>query len=179
MTGSAQSFFTRVVEPNVLDVRKNPEDLRAIVNAVLTIDAFFGIMAKERFFSNDGDYNDSDYNDVKYKDELATKHEPWQLLRDLAFSLKHGQLTKKHPRLVRLVRSPDAVVEKEGRWDDADVWDDEGPGLPSDTQMFVSYDGGHVRPVRLICSVGEFAKAEMDGAQHQTVSPAAIKSGVY
>jgi hypothetical protein len=96
-----QAFLDEVVQPNMQMALQEPGDTRCVVNAVLTIDALVGILFVE-LKRRDAPAVAEFSKDYQYRDSLAAKDTSFQVLRDLAASYKHGELTQgKRPRLVK------------------------------------------------------------------------------
>jgi len=108
-----QQFLTEVVEPNVAECRQRPTDLRAVCNAAMTMDALLGIVWATNHPGQRGD--------EAYKESVAQSSACFRVVRDLAYALKHGELTGTAPRLVR---TPAGLLEDDRRWNDDHVWDD-------------------------------------------------------
>lgn len=108
-----QQFLTEIVEPNVAECRRRPTDLRAACNAVMTVDALLGLVWAA---SNPGQRGDD-----AYKETVAQSSACFRVVRDLAYALKHGELTGTLPRLVR---TPAGLSVDDWRWNDDHVWDD-------------------------------------------------------
>jgi len=94
-----QQFLTDVVEPNAIDAMKNPQSVRAAANAILTMDALMGICFWHLHAIGDPTATKHKNNDSAFKDELASCNAV-RVLRDAAFSLKHGKLTGPKPRVM-------------------------------------------------------------------------------
>jgi hypothetical protein len=86
-------FFDEVVQPNMVDALGNPDDPRATANAILTMDALSGITFWYLHAKGDVSATKHGSNDSAYKADLANASEAFRVLRDAAFSLKHGKLT--------------------------------------------------------------------------------------
>jgi hypothetical protein len=92
-----RQFFDDIAEENAQLAIAARHDLRLAINAIMTLDAFFGILhatLHEKHVA--GVPRDDD----KWKDTLAQQSDEYRLLRDAAFALKHGNLTRATPRLV-------------------------------------------------------------------------------
>jgi hypothetical protein len=115
-----REFFDQVAEPNAGLAIANPGDLRRAINAIVTLDALFGILHAAL---HDGGIV-SEPRDDKFKDELANQCADYRLLRDTAYALKHGKLDG---RKQRIVRRPDQLFTMPGAFDpevfDAAVFD--------------------------------------------------------
>lgn len=92
-----REFLETVASVNACLALDHPGDMRHAVNAVTSLDAFFGILhAALREQKRPVGPNDS-----VWKEALAAKSESYRILRDLAYALKHGKLDGRMPRLVR------------------------------------------------------------------------------
>ena len=95
-----ETFLVEVAHPNMVAALTDPDDMRAIINAILTIDTLVGILHAAGVKT--GDYRMTGFaSDDAFRDELARISDSYRVLRDAAFSLKHGELTHKKARLVR------------------------------------------------------------------------------
>jgi hypothetical protein len=90
----------------------SPGDLRLAVNAIMTLDAFFGILHAALFKLG----SVKEQADDKWKEELARADKTYRLLRDSAYALKHGELDSRKPRLVR---RHDQILTMPGSFDQA------------------------------------------------------------
>ncbi|MBV9858577.1 MAG: hypothetical protein JO038_00510 [Alphaproteobacteria bacterium] len=96
-------FLEKVVRPNAADARRDPNSLRMASNALLSLDALAGMVFW--YLHDRGDANVTRYNDDSaFKAELAKYSMDFRIIRDAAFALKHGRLTRQLPRPVE---SPD------------------------------------------------------------------------
>ena len=84
---NAETYLDVVARPNVLELVADPENFRHAVNAFLSIDALTAYIA----FDERGGFV-SNSQDKKVRAELAAASPAFKLLRDTAFSLKHGWL---------------------------------------------------------------------------------------
>jgi len=106
---TAQSFFDIVVIPNQATLIGNPGDLRHAVNVIASLDDFVGILAHELLKAGK-----ITLKEEKFRDFLASQSSPYRLLRDMAYSLKHGELTgSKSP----LVSKPGNLAKEEAAFD--------------------------------------------------------------
>jgi hypothetical protein len=78
--------------------------MRLAINAFLTADAFFGILHAELRSKNEAAVADLAKDD-EYRDDLAGRSRNYRILRDVAFSIKHGELKRKKPLQPRLVKN--------------------------------------------------------------------------
>jgi hypothetical protein len=90
-------FLDDVVTRNVAHLGEVRGSYRRAVNALLTLDAFAGIL-----FAHLKDLNFAPTSDdLEFRDLLARESYDFKIVRDAAFVLKHGELMGKRPRLVR------------------------------------------------------------------------------
>lgn len=108
-------FLSEVVVPNVTALGENVGDLRLAVNAILTLDALVGIVHADQYKQG----LETADEDTCFRDRLAERHKEYGLIRDTASALKHGELRRKKPRLIRRAEQ---VTSYSATWDDA-VWD--------------------------------------------------------
>jgi hypothetical protein len=102
-------FFESVVKPNADELSKHHNDIRLAINAIVTADALFGILYAElRSKNRSAVANFAD--DDRYRDDLASRSRDYRILRDVAFSIKHGELRRKKPRLVKNVRQIQTAI---------------------------------------------------------------------
>jgi hypothetical protein len=106
-------FLDSVVKPNADELSKRNNDVRLAVNAMLTLDAFFGILYADLRARNEPAVAGFQ-RDHQYRDDLASHSRDYQILRDAAFSIKHGELTGTKPRLVENVRQIQAFTPGAG-----------------------------------------------------------------
>ncbi|KAA0122081.1 hypothetical protein CIW48_20275 [Methylobacterium sp. P1-11] len=86
---------------------EEPDDLRAIVNAILTLDALAGIIHSTGVAAGDPAMGSHESDDL-YRDALVEVSRSFQVLRDAAASIKHGALDPKRKK-ARLVRGSKAL----------------------------------------------------------------------
>ncbi|MDP4026984.1 hypothetical protein Q8W71_30810 [Methylobacterium sp. NEAU 140] len=101
-------FLADVVHPNMVATFDKADDMRAIVNAVLTLDALVGMIHAHARMAGQTEiaaFKDDD----AYREALAGISPSYRLLRDTAASLKHGELTRSRKGLARLLREPEAI----------------------------------------------------------------------
>lgn len=104
-----EMFLAAVAQPNTAAAIDSPDDMRAVVNAILTLDALVGMIHAHEDAAGRPDIA-SCKEDDDYREVLAQISPSYCVLRDAAASLKHGEL--RHPRkkrLARLLRRPDAL----------------------------------------------------------------------
>ena len=86
--------------------------MRCAVNALLTLDAFTGVLFAHLTKLDRAPSKD----DSEFRDVLSRECPEFRIVRDAAFALKHGELTAKKPRLVQRA---DQVVSYSGAFDEA------------------------------------------------------------
>ncbi|WP_237482709.1 hypothetical protein [Lichenibacterium dinghuense] len=100
-------FHEEVAQPNMEHSLHHPDDVRALVNAVLTLDALAGLIHAHGRAAGVPAMAKHEADD-RYRDDLAAVSRSYRVLRDLAASLKHGALDPKRAK-ARLVRNGGAV----------------------------------------------------------------------
>lgn len=91
-----RQFLDSVCHPNVSAACGMHDDIRLAVNAILSLDAAVGILHAK--LKTEGIAVVAD--DREFRKEVAKTNPKYELLRDTAFSLKHGTLEGKIARLV-------------------------------------------------------------------------------
>jgi hypothetical protein len=95
-----ESFLAEVAHPNMVAALTDPDDMRAIVNAILSLDTLAGVLHATGVAA--GDHRMSGLaTDDTFRDMLAGVSDSYRVLRDAAASLKHGELKHRKARLVR------------------------------------------------------------------------------
>jgi hypothetical protein len=90
-------FLDIVATKNVVHLSEVRGSYRRAVNAILTLDAFAGIL-----FAYLKDLNVAPTSDdLEFRDLLAGESYNFKLVRDAAFALRHRDLTRTRARLVR------------------------------------------------------------------------------
>jgi hypothetical protein len=92
-------YFNEVVAENASLATSFPGDLRLAINAIMTLDGFFGSLHAELLQT--GKITDLPERDDDWKEIVAQQDNMYRVLRDTAYALRHGNLTGKKPRLVR------------------------------------------------------------------------------
>ncbi len=101
----AKTFFDTVTRPNITAFIQNDGDYRLAVNAALSLDPAYGIIFEElrenghQFLGKLGCQH-SELKDNHFKDHVATLCPEFEVLRDAAYSLKHGKLSARRARMV-------------------------------------------------------------------------------
>ena len=105
-------FLDNVVTRNIVHLGEARGSMRRAVNALLTLDAFAGILFAH--LESLGRLRWAD--DSKFREFLAEECPEFRIVRDAAFALKDGALTdpRKQPRFVK---KADQVVSDSGAWD--------------------------------------------------------------
>lgn len=104
-------FFDQVVRPNVGELL-GQERLRAAINSILSLDAFYGVLFAH-LRVNGHPRVAALASDDKFKDEIAAASNAFRVVRDAAFSVKHGELDRPKPNQPRLVlRAADLSAER-------------------------------------------------------------------
>ncbi len=96
MTFSAQTFYDVVVVPNVDAQHQDTSSYRHAFNAIASLDDYVGIWALELLRSRK-----TSSKEEAFRDFVASRCEEYRILRDMAYSLKHGELTGGKARLVK------------------------------------------------------------------------------
>jgi len=94
---SLREYFDQIAGENAKQAIARFGDLRLAINAIMTLDGFFGTLHAK--LHNTGTVKES--SDDRWKETLAKGNKSFQVLRDMAYALKHGSLTHTKPRLVR------------------------------------------------------------------------------
>jgi hypothetical protein len=81
--------------PNVQAQHSDNSSLRHAVNAIASLDDYVGIWCHE--LESAGHTN---LKEEAFRDMFAARSPEYQILRDMAYALKHGELTGKKVRLV-------------------------------------------------------------------------------
>lgn len=105
-------FLDKVVTTNVVHLGENRGKMSCAVNALLTLDAFAGVLFAHLVKLDSAPSKD----DSEFRDLLSRECSEFRVVRDAAFALKHGELTGKKPRLVERA---DQVVSYSGAFDEA------------------------------------------------------------
>jgi hypothetical protein len=100
-----------VATQNVNELGNDAGNRRLAVNAILTLDALAGIIHADLHRRGLASADDG-----AFRDGIAAQHLEYQILRDTAFALKHGELRGKKPRLVQRA---DQLASHSGAFDEA------------------------------------------------------------
>jgi hypothetical protein len=109
-----QEHLDQVAGPNALDAIKSPGNVRFAINAIMTLDGFFGMLHAALFARG----RIQERSDDQWKEVLAKDNDHYRRLRDAAYMLKHGLLS--HPK-PRLIRKPEQILAMPGSFDAATV----------------------------------------------------------
>ena len=118
-------FLSEVVTPNVVEAHSEPGDMRRACNAILSLDACAGILF-QHLRQTSHDVAAAFHDDSSYRDSLADQCVEFRIVRDTAFSLKHGVLTGRKPRIISAASS---VAEDANRFGYMRVGDEIGGSL--------------------------------------------------
>ena len=146
-----RQFFEEVAEPNARLAIAHRSDLRRVINAIMTLDALFGIL--HAALHNAG--INSMRRDDDWKEELAKQSDDYRLLRDAAYALKHGQLNIGNKP--RIVRRPDQLFTMPGAFSPA-AFD---PAVFDTGQVWIDTETTDHRANEVIEKVAEFARSEL------------------
>jgi hypothetical protein len=150
MNVTPREFFEEVAGPNAHSASARPDDLRRAINAMMTLDAFVGILHAALYDA--GRVTEKD--DAKWKEALAKQNPEYELLRDAAYALKHGQLDPKRKR--RIIYRPQQFFTMPGAFQ---------PGAFSaafDTgQVWIETEVADRRANEVIENVAELARLQL------------------
>ena len=110
-----EDFLNSVVTVNVVAIGNSRGSLVHAVNAILTLDAFAGIL----FSHLQGAHRAPCKDDSALREIFAKECPAYQIVRDASFALKHGTL---HGKTLRLVSKAGQIVPVSGAWDEV-LWD--------------------------------------------------------
>ncbi|MET3695374.1 hypothetical protein [Methylobacterium goesingense] len=106
-------FLNEVAHPNMVGALETPDDLRAIVNAILTLDALAGLIHAHGLANQVPEIARYERDDG-YREALACISHSFRVLRDTAASMKHGKLSDPRKRgSARLIRAPASLRARE------------------------------------------------------------------
>jgi hypothetical protein len=146
-----RQFFDSVADENARLAIAARHDLRLAINAIMTLDAFFGILHAALYANG---ISGIPPDDDKWKEQLAQQSDEYRLLRDAAFALKHGNLTRAAPRLFR---SPKQLFVMPGAFQanavQADAFQTE--------QIWVETEATDYKADEVIGKVADFALSQM------------------
>lgn len=146
-----RNFFDEVAEPNAFSAMAARGDMRKAINAAMTLDAFFGVLHAELHRAGSVTLR----RDDDWKEELADQSDDYRLLRDVAYTLKHGQLNLgKKPRIVR---RPDQLFTMPGAFA-AGVF---SPTAFDTGQVWIDTEATDHRANEVIGRVAEFARLQL------------------
>ena len=159
-----ETFFVEVAQPNTAAAINGPDDMRAIVNAILSLDALVGMIHAHGRTADRRDIAEH-ASDDGYREALAHVSPSYRVLRDAAASLKHGELT--HPRrkaLARLLRGPEALKSEANTIGLFQCGDEIGGDV-----VVIRYDPGpgYVRASNVIGDTFRMLKRIMEGEPAQ------------
>jgi hypothetical protein len=146
-----RQYFDEVAEENARLAIADRGDLRRSINAILTLDALFGILHAALYKAGVV----SEPNDDGWKEQKAQQSAEYRLLRDTAYALKHGQLNRGKTR--RIVRRPDQLFTMPGAFDSA-AFD---PEAFESEQVWIETEMTDYAANEIIEKVAEFARLEL------------------
>jgi hypothetical protein len=160
-----ETFLAEVAQPNTQMALEDPDDLRATVNAILTLDALVGMFHAHGKAAGRPEIVEH-ASDDGYREALAHVSPSYRVLRDAAASLKHGELT--HPRrkaLARLVRGPEALGSEPNTLGMFECGDEIGGDV-----VVIRYDPGpgYVRASNVIADTFRMLKRVVEGEPART-----------
>jgi ParB-like nuclease domain len=91
---SLRGHFDHVAGENAKQAIAQPGDLRLATNAIMTLDGFFGTLHTK--LHRTGIVKQA--SDDACKEMVARYNTSYRVLRDMAYALEHGTLTRKKPR---------------------------------------------------------------------------------
>lgn len=160
------SFLTEIVGPNMEAAFNRGDDMRAIVNAVLTLDALVGLIHAHAETAGRSEIAACE-DDDGYRELLAEISPSYRILRDTAACLKHGELKRPRRRLVRLLRQPGAMETEVNTLGFFECGDEIGGNV-----ILIRYDHngepGFVRADRVTTDTYRMLKQIMEGEAART-----------
>lgn len=140
--------------------------MRAIVNAVLTLDALVGLIHAHAEAAGRSEIAACE-DDDDYREVLAEISPSYRLLRDTAACLKHGELKRPRKGLVRLLRQPGAMEAEVNTLGFFECGDEIGGDV-----ILIRYDHnetpGLVRADRVITDTYRMLKRVVEGEAART-----------
>jgi hypothetical protein len=127
-----------------------PGDVRLAINAIMTLDGFFGMLHAALYQTGAV----LERSDDQWKEKLAQQNERYRLLRDSAYMLKHGRLDDRKPRFVR---RPDQILTMPASFDAA-VFD--RSAFDTET-VWIETEGNDYRANEIIKEVLQFARDQL------------------
>ncbi len=111
-----KEFYEVVTKPNIAEAIGNEEDYRLAVNAILSVDAAYGVLFEHLKVIQDPimqavsveEDEPKELKDNHFKDYIARRSKEFKIIRDAAYATKHGRLSDRKSG-ARLVRSPGDV----------------------------------------------------------------------
>jgi hypothetical protein len=146
-----RQFFDEVAEPNANLAIATRGDLRRAINAIMTLDALFGILHAALHEAGIVSLR----RDDDWKEELAKQNDDYRLLRDTAYALKHGQLNIGSKQ--RVVRRPDQLFTMPGAFSPA-VFD---PAVFDTGQVWIDTAANDYRAHEVIENVVGFVRLQL------------------
>ena len=147
----SQEYFNQVAAENARAAIDHPGDLRLAINAIMTLDGFFGTLHVELYEAG----LVTEPVDDQWKEKLAGDNKHYRLLRDSAYALKHGRLDNRKPRLVR---RPEQIMTMPASFDAA-AWD--RSAFDTET-VWIETEDNDYRADEMIKEVLQFARERLD-----------------
>lgn len=88
-----REYLDQVMRPNLADLDAEPGNIRFALNAVHSVDA----LAARIYVAAGGRDALGDKDDTAYRERLASTHDDFRLMRDLAKAIKHVELGRGSP----------------------------------------------------------------------------------
>jgi hypothetical protein len=148
---TTREYFDQIAAENARIAIEHPGDLRLAINAIMTLDGFFGTLHAE--LHKIGLVQER--IDDQWKERLAHENQSYRLLRDAAYALKHGRLDDRKPRLVR---RPDQIMTMPASFDASDF----DPSAFDAETVWIETDETDYRADEMIKEVLEFARERLD-----------------
>ena len=169
------AFLAEAAHPNMVATFDRADDMRATVNAILTLDALVGIIHAHAEAAGRSEIM-ACKDDDHYREMLAGVSPSYRLLRDTAASLKHGELKRPRRGLARLLRTPEAMETETNTLEFFECDDEIGSDV-----ILIGYDHngvpGLVRAGRIVTDtyrmlrrIGEGEAAQIDEHDSGTVA---------
>jgi hypothetical protein len=163
-------FFSEVCWPNVVEALEHPQSVRSCANAILTLDALMGCIFWHLRDAGRLDASRYPDDDSSYKEELAaSSNDSIREVRDAAFALKHGRLTRKPkvapPRVMNDVSQMVLAANGLGSFRVGD--------LVSGGLVFLELKTGTIDARTVIGRAGNFLKNLVADVDHRTAETGA------
>jgi hypothetical protein len=151
MAVKPHEYFSQVTAENARTAVERPGDLRLAINAIMTLDGFFGSLHAELYEVG----LVQERADDQWKEKLARGNKYYRLLRDSAYALTHGRLDDRKPRLVR---RPDQIMTMPAGFDAATF---DRSAFDTET-VWIETDDNDYRAAEMIKEVLQFARERLE-----------------